>query len=174
MANSLGLEAGSVELLPYSSKWAEIFETEADGLKSVLSNFSVAIEHVGSTAVPGMVAKPIIDIAVSTDLDSSYLGIRKALEIADYVYLLDAGNNGGHIFYKEIQPKIRSFHLHLIDRQDSQWRNYLAFRDRLRHDVDKRNQYMDVKNELASAYPHDRDSYTEGKADFISRTIREI
>lgn len=137
----------------------------------MLGDLLCGIEHIGSTAVPGLAAKPIIDISVAANLEAAFPPIRKILLDNGYVYLLDAGNNGGHIFVLESARGMRTHHLHLIDANDIQWRNYLRFRDRLIEDADLRRSYAQMKEELAERYANNRDAYTLAKAQFVERAI---
>jgi len=127
------------------------------------------IHHVGSTAVPGLAAKPIIDILVGvSDLESSRACFDPLAQL-DYLcapYLPEQM----HWFCKP-DPAHRTHHLHLIPVDSQRYRDELAFRDELRGDPALAESYAALKRELAQAHPHDREAYTDGKSTFISRCL---
>jgi len=171
MSTSLGLAPGRVALQAHSEGWPAAFAAERARLASLLGEHVGGIEHVGSTAVPGLAAKPIIDIAVKTTLDSTFATVEKILLDNGYVYLLNARDEGGHIFALEAADGARTHHLHLIDETDVQWQNYLTFRNRLLNDAKLRLEYEKCKIALAARFATDRQAYTLAKADFVRRVL---
>ena len=170
---ALGLARSKTIVLPYDSRWAEAFETEATRLRSALTGVLVRLEHVGSTAVPGLSAKPILDIA-ATYLDASTSHeFGTALESLDYVYHGDQGEEGGLLFIKG-PDSCRTHHLHLVAADSQQWKNYLGFRDALRSSEQLRRAYSGLKERLAAEFPHDRLSYQEGKSRFIDDALADL
>ena len=167
VAAELGLTAGSVHLAPYSSRWSLEFESERVTLAGELRSLVVRIEHVGSTAVPGLCAKPIVDIAVAIHDAAAAQPVAAGLERLSYRFAVDAGDEGGLIYFKESARSIRTHHVHVVAIDDPQWANYLGFRDRLRNDGRLRAQYAVLKRELACLYPSDRDAYTAAKTKFV-------
>ena len=115
----------------------------------------------------GVDAKPIIDIAIGMYNIERVVEVIRILEHQGFKYQGDSGENGGHLIVKEIEPLVRTHHIHIVDLQDPQWKNYLHFRDTLRSDKDLRNEYQTLKSNLAKKYPHDRRAYTDGKHNFI-------
>jgi GrpB-like predicted nucleotidyltransferase (UPF0157 family) len=158
---------------PYDPVWPEKFEIESSLLGSVLAPWLVGpIEHVGSTAVPGMPAKPIIDImAAVRDLPSSTPAIN-ALRPHSYCYF-DYKADVMHWFCKPGDFE-RTHHLHLVPFGSQLWRDRLAFRDRLRSDAQTSGSYSELKFALASKYREDREAYTEGKTKFIRSVLGQI
>jgi GrpB-like predicted nucleotidyltransferase (UPF0157 family) len=158
---------------PYDSSWPEKFESEGLLLAPVLAPWLVGpIEHVGSTAVPGLAAKPVIDImAAVRDLPSSMPAI-EALKSSSYCYF-EYRADVMHWFCKP-SPVERTHHLHLIPFDSSLWRDRLAFRDRLRSDAATRGSYTELKLALASKHRNDRDAYTDAKTDFIRAVLEDI
>lgn len=151
----------------YDPRWATEFEHEAGVLSRLLGPLVTAIEHVGSTSVPGLAAKPIIDIALAFESRQQLDEARRALRSAGYHDVGDFGERGGVIIAKG--PRSRRTHaLHLVDARSDQWRGYLAFRDRLRRDTALRERYATLKRELAARFPFDRASYLAGKVEFIA------
>jgi GrpB-like predicted nucleotidyltransferase (UPF0157 family) len=158
---------------PYDSIWPEKFESERLLLAPVLAPWLVGpIEHVGSTAVPGLAAKPVIDImAAVRDLPCSMPAI-EALKSSSYCYF-EYRADVMHWFCKP-SPMERTHHMHLIPFDSSLWRERLAFRDRLRSDAATRRSYTELKLALASKHRNDRDAYTDAKTDFIRSVLEDI
>jgi len=158
---------------PYDPRWPSTFETERDALEPVLAPWLVGpIEHIGSTAVPGLPAKPIIDImAAVRDLASSEPAI-EALRALSYCYF-DYQADRMHWLCKPSDLE-RTHHLHLVPYGSSLWRDRLAFRDRLRRDEPLRAAYRDLKLELARAFRDDREAYTEAKTAFVVAALGGI
>jgi len=135
-----------------------------------LGDLASGIEHIGSTAVPGLAAKPVLDVAVALVDPSTFAEVRRRLEICGYAYRGDLGSEGGHVFAKGPESG-RTHYLHLQDAGSDQWRSYLAFRDALRKDHVRRDAYAALKKDLARRFPADRQSYLAGKAAFIRETL---
>ena len=156
---------------PYDPTWPTKFEAEKALLLSVLQPWLVGpVEHVGSTAVSGLPAKPIIDIMAGiADLPSSVPAI-DALKPLSYCYF-DYKADQMHWFCKPSDFE-RTHHLHLIPWKSPLWLERLAFRDRLRNDAVTRRSYAELKIALASRYREDREAYTEAKTDFIQSVLQ--
>lgn len=128
------------------------------------------IEHIGSAAVPGMPAKPIIDImAAVKDLDASRAAI-PSLEKAEYCYAPYRAEVE-HWFCKP-KPSARTHHLHLVPYASRVWNETLMFRDCLRREPATAQRYSDLKLRLADAHRTDREAYTEGKTEFVLGVVR--
>jgi GrpB-like predicted nucleotidyltransferase (UPF0157 family) len=155
---------------PYDYNWPGRFESERILLMPVLAPWLVGpIEHVGSTAVPGLAAKPIIDImAAVRDLPSSISAI-EALKPLSYCYFKYRADLM-HWFCKPSDLD-RTHHLHLVPLDSPLWRDRLAFRDRLRADAATRHSYAELKLILASRHRDDREAYTDAKTDFIRSVL---
>ena len=125
------------------------------------------IHHVGSTAVPGLEAKPIIDILVGVDSLEASRACFDPLAKLDYLYAPYRADEM-HWFCKP-HPSRRTHHLHLVPTDSSRFRDELAFRDRLRSGRAIAAEYAELKRELAERFADDREAYTDGKADFIRR-----
>jgi GrpB-like predicted nucleotidyltransferase (UPF0157 family) len=155
---------------PYDSAWPNRFESERLWLAPVLAPWLVGpIEHTGSTAVPGLPTKPVIDIMAGVrDLPSSRPAI-EALRPLSYYYF-EYRADVMHWFCKPSGLE-RSHHLHLVPFDSSLWRDRLAFRDRLRVDAATRWAYAELKLALASKHRNDREAYTDAKTDFIRSVL---
>ncbi len=160
-----------VQLEPYNPAWPETFLAERDLLAPVLQPWLAGrIEHIGSTAVPGLPAKPVIDImAPVEDLESSRAAL-PALQAIGYCYA-PYRSDVLHWFCKP-SPQHRTHHLHLVPVDSKRWAEALAFRDLLASDASVARDYAALKLRLAAAYRNDRERYTEEKAPFIERALR--
>jgi len=166
----LGLRRGTTVVREYDPRWAEEFGREELLLRRALEELASGIEHVGSTAVPGLAAKPVLDLAVALVDPSTFAEVRRRLATCGYDYRGDLGSEGGHVFAKGPDSG-RTHYLHLHDAGSDQWRRYLAFRDKLRTDQRTRDDYAALKRDLAERFPSDRRSYLAGKAAFIRETL---
>lgn len=171
MAATLGLRRGTVDLAPHSAEWRRLFAAESARLRAALAPWACAVEHVGSTAVPGLAAKPILDIAVGLPDASPPGAVVAALEALGYEYRGDAGEAGGHVLVLEAAPQVRTHHLHVVALGGAQWADYLALRDLLRASPDAREEYERAKRTLAALHAGDRAAYTAGKAEVIGRLL---
>jgi GrpB-like predicted nucleotidyltransferase (UPF0157 family) len=160
----------SIEVVPYRSDWPGLFDTEAKSLAVVLSAWLAGdIEHIGSTAVPGLAAKPVIDIMAPVHDLATAIPAIAALRALDYVHFPYKPDEM-HWFCKP-SPAHRTHHLHLVPFGSAPWRKRLLFRDALRRDAALAAAYARLKHRLASGYPHDREAYTDGKAPFIQSVL---
>ena len=159
-----------VHLTPYDPSWPSLFEVERAVLERTLAPWlSGPIEHVGSTAVPGLVAKPVIDMMAAVDtLKMSRPAIPALVELG-WVYFPYRAE-AMHWFCKP-SPAFRTHHLHLVPFGSPLWTERLAFRDCLRRDPVVAAEYARLKRELAERYQFDREAYTEAKSPFVQRVL---
>jgi GrpB-like predicted nucleotidyltransferase (UPF0157 family) len=155
---------------PYDPAWPAKFEDECRLITPTLSPWLVApLEHIGSTAVPGLPAKAVIDIMGAVrDLENSRQAI-EALKPLSYCYFPYKADSM-HWFCKPSDFE-RTYHLHLIPIDSGLWHDRLAFRDQLRIDRAAREAYSELKHKLALKFKDDRDAYTNGKAEFIKSVL---
>jgi GrpB-like predicted nucleotidyltransferase (UPF0157 family) len=163
----LGVTRGQVVIADSDPDWPSAYAEIAAGLQAALAGLGARIEHVGSTSVPGLAAKPIIDVAVAVEDDTIIGRVIRAVQLAGWIYRGDQGAEGGHVFALDDRPDHRIAHLHVVLAGDPQWTRYLAFRDRLRQDPAARAAYEALKRQLAVQFPGDRKGYTEAKESFI-------
>lgn len=154
----------------YDVRWIQEFDTEAETLRSILGAWVSEIEHVGSTAVPGLAAKPILDLALAFDSAQNLTQARRLLRAEGYMDRGDQGEEGGVVFVKG-PSSARTHHLHLVQADSNQWLRYLTFRDTLRMDHVRRDEYAALKKHLASRHPRDRPAYQLAKSSFIKETL---
>jgi GrpB-like predicted nucleotidyltransferase (UPF0157 family) len=159
-----------IEVVTYDPAWPSKFEEERAVLESLLSRWLVAeIEHVGSTAVPGLVAKPVIDIMAPVEsLAASQTSIEAASD-AGYIYWPYKADVM-HWFCKPSEAH-RTHHLHIVPFESPLWFDRLRFRDALRGDSRLAEQYAELKMDLARRYRYDREAYTEAKGDFVAAVL---
>jgi len=159
-----------IELVDYNPQWAEQFLVEQRALSCALAEWLVGLpEHIGSTAVSGLAAKPIIDImAPVASLETSVAAIVAAQNIG-YVHF-PYKPEVMHWFCKP-SPERRTHHLHVVPLGSPLWRERLAFRDALRANATLRAEYQALKLQLASQHRRDREAYTEAKTPFISKVL---
>jgi GrpB-like predicted nucleotidyltransferase (UPF0157 family) len=167
---ALGLRRGTSVVRAYDPRWAQEFAREEPILRRALGDLVSGIEHIGSTAVPGLAAKPVLDIAVALVDPSTFAAVRQRLVTCGYEHRGDLGSEGGHVFAKGPETA-RSHYLHVQEAGSTQWRRYLAFRDMLRNDPVKRDDYAALKQDLARRFPTDRRAYLAGKAAFIADAL---
>ena len=155
-----------IYLAPYDPTWPGRFEDERARLARALSPWLAGpIEHIGSTAVPALTAKPVIDIMAGVrDLPSS-LEARDALALLDYVYF-PYRPDVMHWFCKP-SPALRTHHLHLVPVESALWDERVIFRDYLRSSPAAAAEYAALKAALAAEHPFDREAYTEAKGGFV-------
>jgi GrpB-like predicted nucleotidyltransferase (UPF0157 family) len=159
-----------IRLSAYDPAWPERFEEERVALTEAIGEWIVGgIHHVGSTAVPGLEAKPIIDILVGVrDLEES----RECFEpLARLAYLYAPYLPEEMHWFCKPHPSRRTHHLHLVPADSQRYADELAFRDCLRADADTARAYALLKRELAQEFAQDREAYTEAKSDFIRRVL---
>ncbi len=164
---TLGLRRHTVELRPHDPAWGPEGRKVIDQISQTTGVPSGRIEHVGSTAVPDLVAKPILDIDVGTLADGEAEQIADRLVEIGY---LDRGQKDGGIgrlLVWESAPNIRTIHVHVVPHDSESWRRDVAFRDALKSDADLRLRYGNLKSEIASLHPESRRSYRRAKNPFI-------
>lgn len=161
-----------VYVVPYDASWPARFAEERTALARVLSLWLAGpIEHIGSTAVPGLAAKPVIDImAAVASLDASRPALA-ALAALRYVYF----PYRAEIMHWLCKPsdEVRTHHLHLVPFGSALWHERLRFRDRLRSDGRVAAEYAALKLALAARYEFDREAYTDAKEPFVRRVLAE-
>jgi GrpB-like predicted nucleotidyltransferase (UPF0157 family) len=159
-----------VRLEPYDAGWPERFLEERAALSTAIGDCAVGgIHHVGSTAVPGLEAKPVIDILVVVhDLETSRECFDK-LGALGYLYAPYRADEM-HWFCKP-DPARRTHHLHLVPTGSRRFRDELAFRDYLRGHADIAGEYGALKRRLAEEFEHDPEAYTAAKVDFIRAAL---
>jgi GrpB-like predicted nucleotidyltransferase (UPF0157 family) len=167
----LGLKRGTVKLInSCHNEWARLFEIEKQLLLKMFENRIIAIEHVGSTAIPGVPAKPLIDMdaAVSSLSDEHIKEFVAPLQKLGYHYMHKFPDR--HFFAKGPE-ELRTHHLNLVELNNDEWRNSILFRDYMRLNKSACEEYATLKEKLAKQFSEDRASYTKAKEEFIQKII---
>lgn len=161
-----------IRVVPYDPDWPVRFERERELLEATIGGSVVGgIHHVGSTAVPGLDAKPVIDILVGVESLEASRSCFEPLAGLEYLYAPYLASEM-HWFCKP-DPERRTHHLHLVPPGSRRYRDELAFRDMLRTSPDLAAGYAALKHELAARHREDRDAYTEAKGEFIAAALAE-
>jgi GrpB-like predicted nucleotidyltransferase (UPF0157 family) len=165
-----------VEIVSYDPRWPVLFGQEAERLRAVLDpSLIVGLEHFGSTAVPGLSAKPIIDILIAVrSLADAQASFVEALRHLDYVYWADNPKKDRMFFVKGMPPfgSKRSHHVHVTEPQGEMWHR-LALRDYLRAHPEEARTYERLKRRLAAEHPADREAYTDAKSAYVESVMRK-
>ncbi|MCV3766699.1 GrpB family protein [Rhizobium sp. TRM95796] len=160
-----------VIIVAYDPAWPEIFEALRRRIEAALGPIAIAVEHVGSTAVPGLPAKPIIDIDVAIAGDSALPTAIAALATIGYAHQGEKGIAGRHAF--AAPAGLARHHLYLCAAHSAELRRHLAFRDRLRADAGLAAAYGALKMRLAEEFGWDREGYTIAKTSFIETALED-
>lgn len=167
---SIGLQQGYVRLVPYDPGWRALFEEEKARICKSLGEPAPDVQHVGSTAVPGIDAKPIVDMAMAVDdPNDAESTIRASLDALGWELRHEAVLTGNRLFFVKGQP--RTHHLHVVERDSDVWTDMLLFRDFLLEHPDVAAKYCSFKKDLAKEFATNREAYTRGKGPFIESAI---
>lgn len=161
-----------IALEPYNPDWAEQFANERQAIRECIdASVPLAIEHFGSTAVPGLPAKPIIDILLGAS-SQHWPVLIEALKGLAYVHWQDNPNPDREFLVKGMPPfgVRRTHHIHICEIESPLWQR-LLFRDYLRQHTADRIAYADLKERLAAEYPDDREAYTRGKDALVAEIM---
>lgn len=171
-AAGLGLDYEALRLERTTQRWLDAGSELRRQVADQLHDISARVEQIGSSSVPGLLAKPIIDLAVGLDVGRHLSEVTARLESAGWIYRGDAGANGGHVFVLEARPWHRVAHAHVVDDGGEQWLNYLRLRDHLLHSADARAQYETAKLRVVGEAAN-RKEYQEGKAEAVALLLRD-
>jgi GrpB-like predicted nucleotidyltransferase (UPF0157 family) len=163
-----------VELVAYDPSWPARYEAEAGAIRTALAGLAAfELVHFGSTAIPGLAAKPIIDIMLIAGDQSAWPALIEPIKTVGYVFWADNPRRDRLFLVKGMPPfgARRTHHLHVRTPEDA--RVALVFCDYLRQRPEEAARYAALKSELAARYPTDRDAYTEGKARYVDDIMRK-
>ncbi len=163
-----------VVVLPYDERWKQDFQAIKNEIQDALGQLALAIEHVGSTSVKGLSAKPIIDIDVIIE-DSSLLGsVISSLAAIGYHHEGDLGIAGREAFKYEGKDHLQKHHLYVCPKDSVELKRHIAFRNYLRSHPEAVREYSQIKEEGARIYPNDIEKYIEHKTSFIEKIYTVI
>lgn len=171
----LSMVKREVEIVEYDPKWATLYSEEEAKILAAIGHLVVAIEHIGSTAVVGLGAKPIIDIMVGVNRLSNAQECLAPLGSLGYDYQPEheVTMPERRFFGKGKPPEAQHYHLHMVENGSEFWKRHLAFRDYLRTHPETSRRYCELKKKLASEHGSDREGYTEAKTLFIESIVAE-
>lgn len=173
MEKRIGLLPNNVMLKEVNTSiYKHEFIREKIRLSIILRHLYVKIEHVGSTSIPGIVAKPIIDIAIGVKNFEHFELIKRILTKHGYFFLNDCGEDGRYIFIRKKNEFI-THHIHIEKYGELCWNNHVEFRKCLIESAELRNKYVNLKKSLAERYADDRKKYTNGKSEFIQEVLTD-
>ncbi|MCX6741019.1 MAG: GrpB family protein [Candidatus Parcubacteria bacterium] len=168
----IGLKRGIVKLTPHQKQWGIYFIKEKKRLQKSLGQKVIAIEHIGSTAIKNISAKPIIDIAVGIKKLKDGRQLIRSLEKLGYHYRPLAGLKNQRLFFAKGPESNRTHYLHLVKYNGQTWKKHLFFRDKLNSNKKIAKQYSALKKQLAKKFSQDRQSYTAKKHGFIQSVLK--
>ncbi|MCA1054114.1 GrpB family protein [Rossellomorea aquimaris] len=165
----------SIEIKSPDKEWIHKGEVEKEKLLSLLSPFAInEIEHIGSTSIPGLPAKPIIDLMAIIPSFSTIEEIADKLQADQWHYVppqLDG--RPWRRFFIKVEDDQRVAHLHAMLNGEPRWAQQITFRNRLKENTVLKEEYAELKRDLAKKYPHDREAYSKAKTAFINRVLVE-
>jgi GrpB-like predicted nucleotidyltransferase (UPF0157 family) len=168
------VEDNKLEVVPYDSAWPAAFEAEAIRLRTALGTLALRIDHHGSTSIPGLGAKPIIDIQVSVGALQPIAGYGERLQAIGYFHVPHPDDSFCPFFYRPPQWP-HSHHVHVVQGGGTEERRTLAFRDYLRDQAAAAREYeqlkRDLAKQLAATNRESREAYARAKSDFIERVV---
>lgn len=170
---SLGLRRGTVELRAHDAAWETSAEETIALLRSELGEDAADAQHVGSTAIPAVRAKPIVDVALAV---RDFADVRRHdAALAEKGVIFRGEDQPGQLLYVrgDFAADTRTHHIHVVLTGSEAWENYLNFRDYLNAEPGAAKRYDEKKGELAARFPLDRSAYTEGKAALVAQLLEE-
>ena len=169
----MGLKIGTVRLEKHNSVWKIEFEREKEKLREIFNDYAISIEHVGSTSVPKISAKPIIDIAVGVNNLKNVSVIKEMFSNHSDYSLKENSEDGEILVVKRLREDYTTHLIHIMELNSDRYKDTILFRDYLINFSKERNEYEKLKTELASKYSDDRKSYTRSKNKFISEVLNK-
>ena len=162
--------AGSIVISDYDPNWPALFEEERRKIRNALGPFALAIEHIGSTAVPGLPSKPLIDLLVGVpSLQEAQERWIEPIKALGYTYVPEyASWLPGELFFRKGPPGPWTHHVHLMEPSNPRWEALLVFRDYLRAHPEAARAYANIKQALAASSKDDIKAYTTGKNTFVA------
>ncbi len=164
-----------VEIVEYDPVWQARFYEQQARLSALLRPWLAApVEHIGSTAVKGLAAKPVVDVlAPVRNLDASAAAV-PLLGAEGWWFWPDDPYRSYRLWFLRPRPEARTHHLHLIGHEDPHARALIAFRNALRSDPTLRRQYAALKMRLSHEHRENRNAYTNAKAEFVQQVLRAV
>lgn len=168
----IGLNKNLVTIYPYDPTWVMEYEKEEKILKKHLNGLDVKIEHVGSTSIPGLSAKPIIDIAIGVKTEDELFEVAKRLEKVGYD-ILNSYEDKGEILARKGDFECRTHYIHIQMLGSEYWNEFIYFKRYLLDHPESVKEYQKLKEELSVKYADERKKYTASKKEFISEILEK-
>ena len=167
----IGQHKRNLALVPYHEEWPTLFQEAAEQLRAALGPKALTIEHIGSTSIPGMKAKPIIDMMIAVSSLSEALTLVPIIETLGYTYKPYDTIPARIYFSKESAPEWRTHHLNLAVPGSDFWQNQLAFRDYLRSHPDLAAEYIELKERIAADHLRTGELDLDAKTPFVTKVL---
>ena len=167
------MKTKKVVVVSYDEAWSSAFEAIKAEIEAALGDLLLRVEHVGSTSVQGMSAKPCIDIDVVIRDDSVFADVVQRLDAVGYIHEGNLGIKGREAFKYTDKPHLMAHHLYVCPKDSEELRRHVAFRDFLRGNPEAVKRYSRVKETAAELYPEDIDKYIEYKSPCIEELYKE-
>ncbi len=167
----LGLRRGTVAVLPHRAEWDIIARQSIARLRTILQDTAVDVQHIGSTAVRDICAKPIIDIVVGVSDFNEILQLNHVLE--EHGFIFRGQDRPGQYLYVCGENDFRTHHIHVVIYDSEEWNHYIDLRDYLNSHKEDAQAYSAMKEALAKRYPKDRETYTAMKSEFIHEMLEK-
>lgn len=168
---TIGLKRGLLKLAPYDPEWEAFFKKERNKIRKAVGQFILVIEHIGSTSIKNMCAKPIIDIAIGLKKYNDGFKCVEGLDKIGYLYFGERGIPGRHFFRRD--SEIVKCHIHMYEIASAEWEYHILFRDYLSNHEKEAKEYASLKNDLIKQFGNNREKYTEAKAKFINNILKK-
>lgn len=168
---SIGLQRGTVAVTEHKTEWEISAKEIIEKLKNILKNDMIDAQHIGSTSIKGICAKPIVDIVVGV---SDFDKIFKNNEVLSQngIFYRREDQPGQHLYLcGDLENNIHTHYIHVVIWGKDAWNNYINLRDYLNANKEKAREYSALKERLAKEYPEDRIAYTDGKKEFIKDVL---
>lgn len=166
----MGLKVGTVKVEKYNPNWKNMFNEEKENIKNIFKKLAIEIEHIGSTSVEGLSAKPIIDIAVAVEKLKDFEEVKEYFQKEPYSVKEDSVID--EILVRKGPEDNRTHFIHIMEINSDRYKNTIIFRDYLRKHANVLKEYEELKKYLAEKYSDDRKMYTASKNEFIQKVIR--
>ncbi len=166
----IDLKTGAVRLVPYQKEWEYAFEQEKKQIKRILGNTAIDIRHVGSTAIPGMDAKPVIDILVGVKELHRDPEMEERLRSVGYEFQHQKESD---LLYVKNAHTEHTLHLHMLKYNGIHWKSYISFRNFLIKNRDMAEKYRQLKHSLLSRFKGNKEAYKKNKEEFIQDVLEQ-
>jgi GrpB-like predicted nucleotidyltransferase (UPF0157 family) len=165
---------GIVRCVPYNQGWKSEFNRIKEMLMNHIGDLIIGIEHVGSTSVEGLAAKPIIDMDIVFDSYAVFPPLAKRLHTIGFIHEGDGGIKGREVFKRSYEDEYMPYHLYACPKDSPELLRHLSFREYLKRNEEDREKYGKLKMELAHRFPTDINAYMAGKDGFIKAIYRKL